>query len=117
MGEPIHEELASLAEWYTIEDRDTVAAFLAKHPDFVSALEETVPYVEKHFPGVKRTLAVEMDEDDEPGGESIERLYLLIAVPKDMQDPMTRMDRLDEEWAYELCDSTGELVVIDLDFT
>jgi hypothetical protein len=117
MTEPTNESLAALADTYVIEDEASVAAFLKKHSEIAPALEATVPYLEKYFPGAKRALTVEWDEDDDGVDAAKERLYVLVSAPPDVADINQRLDRLDEEWGYELCESTDELVIIDLDYT
>jgi|GEM_PF-2875833 len=117
MSEAAPVEWEFLREFYEIEDAEAVGAFLTKHPRIVPSLQESASYVERFFPGFKRSLSVEMDEDDSPGSDNVERIYLLIAANENFDDLQTRMDRLDEEWGYELCESTNELVIIDLDYT
>lgn len=114
---PFAEELDDLARNYLFEDYPATVAFLRKHPKLIEYLAGSVPHIEKHFPGAGRTLSVEYDEDDEPGGESVERLYILVQASAYLDTAQERMERLDDEWAMDLCEDTDELVVIDLDYT
>lgn len=106
-----------LEKHFTFDNHQLVLAFIENHSELIPHLADSVPYIEKHFPGAERTLTVELDEDDEPGGKTIERLYVLIAAPRNVADAQERMERLDDEWALDLCENTDELVVIDLDYT
>jgi len=114
---PFAEAFALLANHYELGELDVTRDFLHKHPELISYLMGSVTHIEKHFPGSPRTLSVEYDEDDEPGGESVERLYVLISVSPYLATAQERMNRLDDEWALDVCDDTNELIVIDLDYT
>lgn len=106
-----------LAAFYDFENSSAMAEFLEEHLELVPYLTGSVPHIEKHFPGANRRLSVEFDEDDEPGAESVDRLYILVDAAPFLKTAQERMDRLDEEWGLDLCEDTNELVVIDLDYT
>ncbi len=114
---PLEDAMDALASRYLLEDPDATSQFLARHPELVEYLLGSIPHIEKHFPGAGRTLSVELDEDDEPGAESVERLYILIEAATHLATAQERMDKLDDEWGLDLCEDTNELVVIDLDYT
>ncbi len=114
---PFSEAMEILAASYEFEDGEALAAFLRIHPELIEYLIGSVTHIEKHFPGANRTLCVELDEDDEPGAESVQRIYILIEAAKHRDTAQERMDKLDDEWGLDLCEETNELVVIDLDYT
>lgn len=111
------ESLEILADLYDFEDYTAAVEFLEQHPDLLPYLTGSAPHIEKHFPGAKRRISVEFDEDDEPGEDSVHRLYILIEAEPHLKTAQERMDRLDDEWGLDLCEDTNELVVIDLDYT
>jgi hypothetical protein len=118
MSLPSPEGLGFLEKHFTMEDHEAITRFMGKHPEILSHIADSVPYIEKHFPGAGRSLVLELDEDDDVvDGSSIERLYILIEAPGNVGEAQERMERLDDEFALDLCENTGELVIVDLDYS
>jgi hypothetical protein len=118
MDLPLSEGIGFLDKHFVMEDREAVVRFMGEHPDLLSQIADSIPYIEKHFPGAGRSLVLELDDDDDAAdGSMVERLYVLIQAPGNVAEAQQRMERLDDEWALDLCENTGELVVVDLDYS
>ena len=117
MNEELNRRVQDLSAVYDFEDRTAVEEFVLVHPDLLPYLEQCPAEVEKCFPNADLTLVVELDEDEDNPGASGEKLFVLISVDEATHsDAFARLDKLDENWAIDVCESTNELLVIDLKY-
>lgn len=116
MEEQLQCRIVDLSVHYHYEDRATVEVYLRNHPELLPYLEQSPAEIEKYFPNSDLTLTVELDEDEDHPEASMEKLFLLISVPDDLTDGLARLDQLDEKWSVHVCESTNELLVIDIQY-
>lgn len=101
---------------YQCDDVAGVEAYLRANPGLLDYVEESAARIAKIFPESDLYLAVELDEDDEGGDAAQEKLFLLIEAPADLGDALGLLERLDEEWSVDVCEATGDRLVIDLKY-
>jgi hypothetical protein len=101
---------------YQCDDVPRVEAYLRANPDLLDYVEESTAKIAALFPESDLHLAVELDEDEDGGEAALEKLFLLIEAPADLGDALGLLERLDEEWSVDVCEATGDRLVIDLKY-
>jgi hypothetical protein len=101
---------------YQCEDAPRVEAYLRANPDLLAYVEESAAKIATFFPESDLHLSVELDEDEDGGEATQEKLFLLIEAPAELGDALGLLERLDEEWSVDVCEATGDRLVIDLKY-
>lgn len=105
--------LHPLEEIYSLRDAAAVRRFLHTYPQLVEVLLEASVYLQKHFgPDPQVTLEVVSD----PEVEGVEQLFAYILTSFPVDDALTRLDKLDEEWFLDQLDRVDGRFNFNLEF-
>lgn len=115
MRNEVEQRIQELWAVYECEDIPAVEGFLRAHAEILPYVEQSEGKIREFFPDSELHLAVELDEDEE-GGNAEEKLFLLIEAPEDLGEALSQLERLDEEWSVDVCEATGDRLVIDLKY-
>ncbi|MCC7341953.1 MAG: hypothetical protein IT170_12800 [Bryobacterales bacterium] len=115
MTDETGERIRDLHWVYRCEDPPAVEAFLRANPDLLPYLGQSESRIAEHFPNANLRLVVEHDEG-EAGSPAAEKLFILIETAGDTGDALDRLEKLDEAWSVDVCEATGDRLVIDLSY-
>lgn len=105
--------LYQIEEIYSLRNAETVRGFLHTYPQLIEVLLEAHVYLQRYFgPDPQVTLEVVSD----PEVEAIEELFAYILASLPVDEALTRLDKLDEEWFLDQLDRTGGRLNFNLEF-
>ena len=100
--------VADLDRLFSIDDRQQVHAYLARHSHLVPLLVDAAAAIRRYFPQ-DDTLRLEVIDDAET---KTEQLYAIVRTSLPSDEAERQLDRLDEEWWLDAVErASGELTI------
>lgn len=99
-------ECHSLDNVYSVRDASKVYRFLQEHDELVGFLLEAYPQIEKHFGPAPQ---VKLQVISDPEGHGLEQLFAYIHTSLPVQEALSRLELLDEEWFLDQIDRVGDV--------
>lgn len=97
--------LKKIDQIYSLRNAQTFEAFLRQHPHLIDFLLESYPYIEKYF-GKQTTVFLDIFRDPELAEE---QLLASIAISLSVDEALTALTKIDDEWLLPHLDSIGHL--------
>lgn len=95
-----------LDDLYVVQDAREVYRFLNEHVELAAFLLEAYPHVVEHFGPSPR---VELRVIRDPEGHGSEQLFAYIHTSLPVQEALSRLELLDEEWFLDQIDRVGDV--------
>lgn len=99
-------ECRSLDNVYAVRDASKVYRFLQEHGELVGFLLDAYPQIEKYF-GPAPVVELQVISDSE--GHGLEQLFAYIRTSLPVQEALSRLELLDEEWFLDQIDRVGDV--------
>lgn len=100
----------NINELFTIRNQSEVLDFLEKNPDMIPVLRESYDKVKEYFPQSNLTLDLMADSD----WPHKSHLIIWIKSNSDINEALSTLERMDEEWTYNLPDNVVSSLTLEL---
>lgn len=107
----VQSELEHLEQFYIIEDKERVFAFIEQNPALINLLLEAPAQIKRFFPNDPIILRLRPDYDV-PGKDE---LWIYIQNDEDDYEGVDKLRELSEQWWIDAADPFGFLVGLNLD--
>jgi len=109
---PESAHLSQVEASYSFRDEEAVRHFLQTHPHLIEVLFEAQFHLLRHF-GPDSQVTLEVFPGPESEGEKRLFAYIIIFLP--VEEALTRLDKLDEEWFLNQSDRVDGLLNFSLE--